>query len=193
MPVPGGSDDRLQIMLGGPADRTLCQGIVSDQNGRVAFAPWPVFDIEISAYDMLNSLKQFLHGCPMPSPEIQGMARAVIQEMLDRAGMRIGEIENVNEVAHARSVARIVVGAENLKMWPATQGSLDCNRYGVSFRRMPFTNSSFRVCSTSVEIAQDKRPKALVEVEVVQYLLYDELASTVRIDWRLGVSLIHRY
>src|SRR5882724_7431331 len=95
VPVPGGSDDRLEIMLGGPADRTLCQGIVSDQNWRVAFAPWPVFDIEISAYDMLNSLKQLLHGCAMSGPEIQRVARAVIQEMLDRAGMRIGEIENV--------------------------------------------------------------------------------------------------
>ena len=42
---------------------------------------------------------------------IQGMAGAVIQEMLDCAGMRISKIENVNEVAHAGSVARIVVGA----------------------------------------------------------------------------------
>ena len=180
-------------MLGRPADRTLCQGIVSDQNWRVAFAPWPVFDIEISAYDMLNSLKQLLHGCAMSGPEIQRVARAVIQEMLDRAGMRIGEIENVNEVAHARSVAGVVVGAENLKMWPAAQSGLDCNRYRVSFRRMPFANSSFGVRSARVKIAQDKRPKALVEVQVVQYLLDDELASTVRIDWRLGVSLIHRY
>src|SRR6266850_2425658 len=152
-------------MLGRPADRTLCQGIISDQNRRVAFAPWPVFDVEICAHDLLNSRKQFLYGCPMSGPEIQRVAGAVIQEMLDRAGMRIGEIENVNEVAHARSITGVVISAQNLKMWPAAQSGLDCNRYGVSFRRMPFANSSFRVRSAGVEVAQDKSAKALVEVQ----------------------------
>src|SRR5882672_3532236 len=107
-------------MPGGPADRMLCQGIVSDQNRRVACAPWPVFDIEISAYDLLNGLKQFLHGCPMSGAEIQGVAGAVTQEMFDCAGMRIGEIENVDEVAHAGSITRVIVSAQNLKMRPAT-------------------------------------------------------------------------
>src|SRR6267378_8221712 len=180
-------------MPGRPANRSVRQRIVGNQGWRVAFAPWPVFDIEISAYDMLNSLKQLLHGCAMSGPEIQRVARATIQEILDRAGVRIGEIENVHEVAHARSVAGVVVGAENLKMWPAAQGGLDCNRYRVSLRRMPFANPSFRICSAGVKIAQDKGPKTLVEVQVLQYLLDDELAATVRIDWRLSMSLIHRY
>src|SRR5258705_11105909 len=140
-------------MLGRPADRALCQGIVSDQNRRVAFAPWPVFDIEISAHDLLNSRKQFLYGCPMSGPEIQRVASAVIQEMLYRAGMRIGEIENVNEVAHARSITRVVVGAQNLKMRPATQSGLDCNRYGVSFRPKTIADSSFRAGTGSIEIS----------------------------------------
>src|SRR5450432_50376 len=63
----------------------------------------------------------------------------------------------------------------------------------MGFRRMPFANSSFGVCSGSVKIAQNERTKALVEVQVLQYLLDNQLASTVRIDWRLGVSFIHRY
>src|SRR5712675_184516 len=113
----------------------------------------------------------------MSGPEIQRVAGAIIQEMLDRAGVRIGEIENVNEVAHARSVTRVVVGAENLKMWPAAQGGLDRNRDGVSFWRMPFADSSLRVCSGGIEIAQNKGPKALVEVQILQYLLDDQLAS----------------
>ena len=45
---------------------------------------------------MLNCLKQFLHSCPMAGSEIQSVARAVIQEVLDGAGMRIGKIENVD-------------------------------------------------------------------------------------------------
>jgi len=74
---------------------------------------WPVFNIKISTYDMLNGLEQFLHGCPMAGSEIQGVARASIQEMLDLVGMRIGKIENVDKVAHAGSITRIIVRAQN--------------------------------------------------------------------------------
>jgi hypothetical protein len=70
--------------------------------------------------------------------------------------MRIGKIENVDEVAHAGSITRVIIRAYNLKMWPTGQSGLDCDRYGVCFRRMPFANSSFRVCSGGVEIAQYK-------------------------------------
>src|SRR5258706_16066526 len=142
---------------------------------------------------MLNGLKQFLHGCPMAGSEIQGVAYSVFQEMLDRASMCIGKIENVDEVAHAGSITRVIVRAQNFKMRPAAQSGLDCNGYGVGFRRMPFANSSFGVCSGSIKIAQNKGPKALIEVQVLQYLLDNKFASTVRIDWELGVRFIHRY
>ena len=55
----------------------------------ISLATRPVFNIEISPYDMLNGLKQFLNRGPMASSEIQGMACPVIQQMLDRSGMRI--------------------------------------------------------------------------------------------------------
>jgi hypothetical protein len=67
---------------------------------------------------MLNGLKQFLHSCPMAGSEIQSVARAVIQEVLDGPGMGIGKIENVDEVAHAGSITRVVVRAQNLKSVP---------------------------------------------------------------------------
>ena len=193
MPVPGSTNDRLEVMPGRPTDGPLRQSIVGDQGGRVAIATRPVLNIEIPAYDLLNGREQLLHGRAMAGSEIQGVAGSVAQKVLDRAGMGIGKIENVDEVAHAGSITRVIVRAQNLKMWPAAQSGLDRNRYGVSFRRMPFANSSLRVCSGGVKIAQNKRPKALVEVQILQYLLDDELASTVRIDWQLGVSLIHRY
>src|SRR5712664_50705 len=192
VPVQGRIDDRLEIMSGSPADCPPRQRIIGDQGRRVAFAAWPVFDFKISTHDVLNGRKQFLHGCAMAGAKIEGVAAAVIQEMLDRTGMRIGKVENVNEIAHARPIPGVIVRAQNLKMRTATQSRIECNRYGVSFRRMPFANSSLGVCSGRVEIAQDNRPKALVEVQILQYLLDDQLASTVWIDWRLGVSLIHR-
>src|SRR5436853_196992 len=113
--------------------------------------------------------------------------------MLDRAGVCVGQIDHVNEVANTGSVARVVVSAQDLKMGSAAQCSFDRNGYRVSFRRMPFANSSFGVCAGGIEVAQDAGSKTLVTVEIVQYLFDDEFASAIRIDWALNVSLIHGY
>jgi hypothetical protein len=109
MPVPGGTNDRLEIMPGRPTDDPLRQSIVGDQGGRVAIATRPVLNIEIPAHDLLNGRKQLLHGRAMAGSEIQGVAGSVAQKVLDRAGMGIGKIENVDEVAHAGSIACVVV------------------------------------------------------------------------------------
>ncbi len=155
MPVPGGINDRLEVMPGRPTDRPLRQSIVGDQGWRVAIATRPVLNIKIPAYDLLDGRKQLLHCRAMAGSEIQGVAGSVVQKVLDRAGMRIGKIENVDEVAHAGSIARVVVRTQNLKMWSAAQSGLDRNRNGVSFRRMPFADSSLRVCAGGVKIAQN--------------------------------------
>src|ERR1019366_9311162 len=144
-------------MLGRPTDRLFRQSVVSDQCWRISLATRPVFDIEIFPCDMLNGLKQFLNRGPMASSEIQGMARPANQQMLDRAGMRIGKVQNVDEVAHAGSITRVIVRSHNPKIWPAAQSSLDCDGYGVSFRGMPFANFSFRVGFCSVKI-KDLKP-----------------------------------
>ena len=74
-------------------------------------ARWTIFNIEAFTYDVTDGLEQFLHSCAVAGSKIQGETGAVIQQMLDRAGMRVGEIENVNEVTNAGSVARVVVCA----------------------------------------------------------------------------------
>src|SRR5207237_675714 len=111
---------------------------------------------KVVAYDISNSPQQFLHRCAVARPQIQGMALAVLQQMLERARMRIGKIENVNEVTYTGSVSRVVVCAQDLKMRSAAQSSFDCNGNGVRFGRMPFANSSFRIGPGSVEIAQNE-------------------------------------
>jgi len=87
---------------GRPAN-VRCQRIVGNQGWRVAFRGVARIDIEISAYDILNS-PVTPHGCPMPSRG-SGVARAISRDT-DRAGVRIGGDRERNEVAHARSVAR---------------------------------------------------------------------------------------
>jgi hypothetical protein len=103
-------------MPGGPTDRPPRQSIVSDQCWRIALATRPVFNIKLSTCDMLNGFKQFLNRGTMASSKIQRMARPILQQMVDRAGMRIGKVENVDEVAHAGSVTRVIVRSHNLKV-----------------------------------------------------------------------------
>src|SRR6266702_8513116 len=56
---------------------------------------------------------------------------------------------------------------------------------------MPFADLSLGICAGSVEVAQDQGAKALIAIEVFQYLLDDELASAIRIDRQLRVPLVH--
>ena len=57
---------------------------------------------------------------------------------------------------------------------------------------MPFADPGFGVRAGGVEVAEDDRAKALVTVEILQYLLDDQLAPPVRVDRQLRVVLIHR-
>jgi hypothetical protein len=50
-----------------------------------------------STNQILNGFEQFLHACPKAGSEIQRVARAVAQEMLDRAGMRVGKFDDVTK------------------------------------------------------------------------------------------------
>ena len=42
-----------------------------------------------------------------------------LKDVLDRAGVRVREIQNVDEIADTGSVARVVVRAQDLKMGAA--------------------------------------------------------------------------
>jgi hypothetical protein len=55
VPVPGRANHRLEVMPGRPADRLPRQRIVGNQGRRVDIATRPVFNPEISAYEMPNS------------------------------------------------------------------------------------------------------------------------------------------
>ena len=163
-------------MARSPADCAAGQGIVGNQSGRVALAAGPVFDFEASADDPLDGIEHFLHGGAVSGPKVQGVAGAVLQEMLDRARVRVGKVEDVDEIANAGAIPRIIVRAENLKMRPAAQRCIHRDRDGVRFRRVPFANSAFRVSSSGIEIAQNERAESLMAIEISQDLFDDELA-----------------
>ena len=91
---------------------------------------------------MLNGLKQFLYGSSMTGTEVHGLACTIGQQMLDRTGVSIGKIEDVDKVADAGPIPRIVVRPQHFKIRPPPQSRFNRDRYGVSFGRMPFPNSS---------------------------------------------------
>ena len=73
----------------------------------------------------------------------------------------------MDEVSHAGPVARVIVAPEHFEVGALTQSNFDGDRYGVSFRGMPFPNSSLEVCAGSIELTQDTRavPDTLFLVE----------------------------
>lgn len=175
-----------------PANRAAGEGIVSDQSRRVAFTARSVFNFEASTRYSSNGLEHFLHRGSISRSKVQDMTRAVFQEMLDRARVRVGKVKHMHEIANAGAVARVIVRSKNLKMRPTAERGIHCDRYGMRFRRMPFANPAFRISAGGVEIAQNEGAESLMAVEVSQYLFEDKLALTVGIERLLRMSFVHR-
>ena len=140
----------------------------------------------------MDGIEHFLHSGAVSGPKVQGMARTVFQEMLDRTRVRVGKVEYMDEIANAGAIARIIVGAENLKLRAAAQRCIHRDRDGVRFRRVPFANPAFRVSAGGVEIAQDKGAESLMAIGSSQDLFDDELALPVGINRLLGMCFVHR-
>ena len=64
--------------------------------------------------------------------EIERDALAAVDQILHRARMRVRQIHDVDEVAHAGAVARLVIGAEHLEASAAAERRRSCR---VSKRR----------------------------------------------------------
>src|SRR5260370_34098506 len=107
----GRINDRAKIVSWGPANNPFGESIVSNERRGVAFATWPVLDIEAFTHDASDGLEQFLYRCSVTGAKIESVTCPVVQQVLDCAGVCVGEIEHVNEIANTGSVARVVVRA----------------------------------------------------------------------------------
>src|SRR5256885_13540698 len=103
--------------------------------------------------------------------------------------MRVGEIHDMNEVAHAGAVRRVVVGAENPEDRTPPQRSLDRQRNGMSLRAVPLADAPFGICACGVEVTQHDRAKPLESVQLVKDALDDQLTLSVRVDRPLLMRL----
>lgn len=58
--------------------------------------------------------------------------------------MGVGQIKHVDIVAHCRSIARVVVIAEDREVRPLTQGNLDRNWDGVGLGLVPLAAANLQ-------------------------------------------------
>lgn len=112
MPIRCSANDRFEVMLRSPPNRLSGERIVRHKTRRVSFATRPVFNFEIS-YNLLYIFKQLFYTYSVARPKIKGVACTPAQQTFDGAGMRLGKIKNVNEVANTGSVSRIIICAQN--------------------------------------------------------------------------------
>src|SRR5947207_15464741 len=91
---------------------------------------------------MLNGLKQFLYGSSMTGTEVHGVDCTIGQQMLDRTGVSICKIEDVDKVEDAGPIPRIVVRPQHFKIRLPPESRFNGDRYGVSVGRMTLTNTS---------------------------------------------------
>ncbi len=126
---------------------------------------------------------------PVPVPRLKLSERRPAPQPLERRKMRGGEILDVNEVADAGPVGRVVVGAIYLERGPLPSRRMDGQWNQVRLRSMIFPEVAALVRSRGIEVAEVHVADPMSRLEVDERALESELGAPVGVDGALRVSL----
>ncbi len=94
------------------------------------------------AVDALKGLHHVQHAVSVAGAEVEDIFAAVIHHIVDGGDVAAGEVDDMDIVAHAGSVRRVVVVAEDVQMVPAPDGDL-------RDKPLPYRGESARTCILS--------------------------------------------
>ena len=124
--------------------------------------------------------------------EIERAARASGEQVFASAHMGARDVHDMDVVADAGAVRRIVVGAENLNRRAAPSGFEDeRDQVGLGIVRLAYL--AVRVGTRRVEVAQRHLRQSVRRAEVHQHVLDDELGEAAGVDRLLRVVFADRH
>ena len=100
------------------------------------------------------------HGDAVSGADIGGEACTTAQQALDRAHVRIDQIEDMDVVAQACAVARVVILTENPEGFATTEEREKRERNGVAFGIMAFADTLIPRRAGGIEVAQMRERSA---------------------------------
>src|SRR5262249_29154077 len=101
VPGPGGAQDAVEIGdLRRPAQHLAGAAGVGDERSGIARPAPDLAARDLVAGDALGGLDHRLDAVPRAGAEIELEALAAVQQMADRADMRLGQVLDMDVVAH---------------------------------------------------------------------------------------------
>jgi sporulation protein YlmC with PRC-barrel domain len=164
---------------------------VADQDRRIAGPARSGIDADRPAGDGLREVDNLPDRIALRIRQIAGATRVTVEKIFESAHVRVGNVHDVDVVADAGAVRRIVVGPEHID-GAAVAGRCEGERNEVRLRIMGLADLAVRVGACGVEVAQRHRAQARRTVEVAQHPLDHQLGEAVRIDGRLRMVLPDR-
>ena len=97
-----------------PPEHRARAGGIGHQFRRIAWPPRGRIEGHVPAADLTHCVDHLPHRVPHPGTQVDGLAGRAAVQALDRAQVRVGQVGDVDVVAHGGAVRRRVVGAEHL-------------------------------------------------------------------------------
>lgn len=133
MPVPGGLNDSLQVVLNLPVEEFLRLVAFGNEKGRIARTAAGSNDLKVSFCDFFNHIDHFRDGEAVAGAEVEVIAFAAVQEVLNSLDVRISQVVDMHIVADACAVFSLIVGAENLNRIAFAESRVEYERDQMAF------------------------------------------------------------
>ena len=177
--------------LGLPAEFTLGLGGVGVAGGDVAGATRLDRERNRVAGSLLVRLDDLKYRVSVTGTQVVGEHAGAL-DLVDDGDVALGQIDNVDVVAHAGSVGRVIVVTEHLNLLELAECNLgDVGGQVCRNALRILADQAGLVGADRVEVAQDDDgPGVVGDVHVAQDLLLEELGRAVRVRGAADLALL---
>ena len=172
-----------------PAKDLLCLGGVCVDRGQIACAARADDVGDGNIVDLGEGVHHFQHADAAAGAEVEDLAAGVRLRIADRAQMALGQIDDVDIIAHAGTVRGVVVVAEDGQPFAAADGDLrDVGHQIVGNAVRVFSDQAGFVRADGVKVAEQHDGKRRIgPAGTLQDLLDHELRPAVGIGAAAGL------
>ncbi len=183
MPFPGRFDEGGEVRpFGRPAEKFFRFGIISGEIRRLS-GPRPLEpDREGFAAKRLHRFDDFEDRMAGSGTQIDLDALVVREEPFKGAHVRVGQILDMDVVAHGAAVAGWEIGPVDDDLFFYPERRLDHGRDQMGFRVVVLSDFSIQVGPGDIEIPEDGRFDAVGRLEIGDHLLDHPFRPAIWVD-----------
>src|SRR3989442_1144173 len=190
-PFPSAGNNVGKSAGGFPSEHLLGTRGIRNQNRRIARPPRPDFPVNGASGGGFRCLDDLENRISLACSQIKSNRLAAFLQMLKSADVRVGQVIDMDVVAHAGAVWSGVVRAEDLQFGSVASGG-ERKRNQVGLGIMQLADFTALICASGVEVAQTGRAQAVSSIVGFERILTEKFGSTIWIDRLARVVLRDR-